>query len=487
MRLAFFLLLLGGLLLDVEALGRLIQPDGSTVALGQNDQGGVTTLLLGAGVVPKRSWLLLPPGASVREVELVTPGERRRLSFPVVRIPGLRYAFEVPARLLSVSLQGRLPSNLVLTRSTTPPPRDAWVVRSRSELRVDLPSWKTAEGWTPFLQLTRANEAPWQVHVTDGNRSRGFSLLGNVQKWNYWPHAWGLRPTSLVVRSSDPRLSEVAVRAAPAEADLVSDPATLLAWPAESWRNPTREWFHWAGTEVLVLVSGDYRVQDQYLKRLAFFVEKEGYRGRLVTEAEVAHLHAWNAHDYAAPDLARFYNRAQELNFPLNPSERELLDRLVAAGVLEKASEATWKAGRGALVGISAESAPALRSVLFVHEAFHGLYFTRPEFRAEVRRIWDGLTEASRELFRAYLSRSRYDPSDEGLMVNEFQAYVLQRPASEWEGFFRQRVLGGSESARFQAALIEYRAAARELDAVVRNLFGFPSGDVFVVTSASGT
>ena len=146
-----------------------------------------------------------------------------------------------------------------------------------------------------------------------------------------------------------------------------------------------------------------------------------------------------------------------------------------------------WKEGTGALVGVSAESPPALRAVLFVHEAYHGLYFTTPGFRAGVKKAWDSLSDPARDAFRVYLSKSRYDPTDEALMVNEFQAYVLQRPSDEWEGFFRDRVLGGQKSSIRLSWMVEYLAAANDLEALVTGLFGIRSGAVSPLTTSSGT
>ena len=48
----------------------------------------------------------------------------------------------------------------------------------------------------------------------------------------------------------------------------------------------------------LIFDFKDYAIQDKYLKRLAFFVEKLGFKGRLASDEEIAGLHGWNAHDY---------------------------------------------------------------------------------------------------------------------------------------------------------------------------------------------
>lgn len=474
--------------LPLPALGQLVEPQGERWALGEASVPGGRTFLFPPQAVPVRSWLLLPQGTVLTEAQTVTTSGRWTAAFPTVRIPDLRYAVEVPAHLLALTLRGRIPTDAVLERTLAPPPLGAqpWVVRSHSELRVDLPPWKVAEGWTATLELSRPVDSPWQLTVVSDTRRQTFHFDPTVRRWNYAPQAWGLVPSTLLVRGPDPRLNEVSLRAVDALSPLPADPPTLLAWPVSQWRAAQREWFHWSGTTVLVLVTADYAVQDAYLKRLAFYVEKTGYRGRLVTDEEVANLHAWNAHDYAAPDLARFFTQAARQGFPLRAEELELRERLVSQGILFAEGPGVWRGGEGALVGISAQSPPALRSTLFVHEAFHGLYFTSPGFRSGVKAVWDGLSEPAREAFRTYLARSRYDPSDEGLMINEFQAYVLQRPAAEWEGFFRNRVLSSGVPPR--ATLVEdFLAACGQLDSLTKALFGFSSGNVSGVSSSSGT
>jgi hypothetical protein len=88
--------------------------------------------------------------------------------------------------------------------------------------------------------------------------------------------------------------------------------------------------------DTLVFDFADYAVQDRYFKRLAFFAEKAGFRGRLADDAEIASLHAWNAHDYPSWTLARFYNLAADTAFRLNTSELALLDLLLAYGIVKK-------------------------------------------------------------------------------------------------------------------------------------------------------
>lgn len=487
-RLALFGLVTA-LSIPLSALGHLVDTEGNLWPLGESSSSGSRTFLFPPQAVPVRSWLLLPPGTVLVEAQTTAASGRWTAAFPRVSIPEARYAVEVPPRIFALTLRGNLPPKLVFELTATPPPLGTtpWLVRSPSELRVDLPPWRVAPGWTATVEVVRPRPAPWRLTVLSGSERRSFDLSPSVVRWHYSPQAWGLKPASLVIRSPDPRLTEVALRGIDADTSLPADPESLLAWPVSEWRTPGQEWFHWEGTSVLVLVSADYAIQDAFLKRLAFYVEKTGYRGRLVTDAEVAHLHAWNAHDYAAPDLARFFTQAAREGFPLHDEEVELREKLVSEGILIAEGAGTWKPGQGALVAISAESPPGLRRTLFVHEAFHGLYFTSPGFRTGVKGAWDGLPEGAREAFRTYLARSRYDPADEGLMINEFQAYVLQRPSSEWEGFFQGRVLAASANRPDTSMLLEaFLSASRQLDSLTKALFGFPSGQVSSVIPSSG-
>lgn len=470
-------LLFAGLLLATPAfgLGRLVQPSGATLVLGEVRSPEGLTLLFPSSAVPVTSWLALPADSRPSSVTLVWSGGQTTVSFPEVRLAGLRYGISVPPGLLSVTLRGRVGS-AVLVRSTSRPTSEApWATVSGEGFRLDLPPWRV----NPVAQVVvvRRGEGPWTARFQGGG-TKTFLLGPKVDEAVFSPAAWGFVPTRVDV--SGPGVADVRFRSVGPEAAIPADPPSLLAWPREAWRSPRSEWFSWLGTSVVVLVSGDYAIQDDYLKRLAFFVEKTGYRGRLVTDSEVAHLHAWNAHDYAAPDLARFFTLARESNFPLNDAELELRSRLVAAGVLV-ATDQGWAPGTGALVGIALDSPPALRAALFVHEGYHGLYFTSPTFREGVRTAWQGLSEEARQAFRVFLSRSRYDPADEALMINEFQAYVLQRSPREWSSFFEQRVLDGMDGSAAQGWLSEYLVASRELDALVGRLYGLGSGQISTV------
>jgi hypothetical protein len=217
---------------------------------------------------------------------------------------------------------------------------------------------------------------------------------------------------------------------------LAADPGLILGWDEQNWRRQDFELFEWAQFPgILFFDTRDYLVQDSLFKRLAFFAEKKGYRGHLVTDEEVAGLHGFNAHDYRADTLAAFFSRAETERFPL--SERECLLRsvLLDAGIIRPTAGGTgYSAGEGAVISLSKESPERLRRLFAAHEGLHGLFFTQPAFRAEVARAYAETDRASVAFLERYFDATpelAYDVLDRYLVQNEFMAYLLQQPAAD--------------------------------------------------------
>jgi hypothetical protein len=216
----------------------------------------------------------------------------------------------------------------------------------------------------------------------------------------------------------------------------------ILAWPQEAWRDPRFEIFRWEGFDsILIFDIADYDVQDRFFKRLAFFTEKKGFRGRLAGDEEIASLHGWNAHDYRAASLADFFEAARKSNFPLNREERELKAIMLQTGILRLEGE-TIISGEGAVISVSRQSGRNLRSRFMVHESFHGLFFIDSDFREFCRRRWNGLPDAARRFIRSYFDFQAYDITDTELLVNEFMAYALQQPVSQAGRYFGEYLPG---------------------------------------------
>jgi hypothetical protein len=66
------------------------------------------------------------------------------------------------------------------------------------------------------------------------------------------------------------------------------------------------------------------------------------------------------------------------------------------------------------------------------HELLHARYFSSAEYRQSVSDFWhDSLNEEQRTQIRREFS-VQFNPRNEDLMINEFQAYVLQSRPSLW-------------------------------------------------------
>ncbi|MDR0785713.1 MAG: hypothetical protein LBE74_07520 [Treponema sp.] len=243
------------------------------------------------------------------------------------------------------------------------------------------------------------------------------------------------------------RLSASPVRSFPAT-PVPADPGIVLSYKKGDWRDPRYEVFQWEGfPSILIFDTADYAVQDKLFKRLAFFVEKAGYRGRLSTDRELAGQHGWNAHDYRAEDLAAFFELAETTSFPLSAEEEELKTILLENGILKRKSNQKIDAGAGAVVSLSRESSDYLRRQFMAHEGFHGVFFISEEFRDFSKDRYNRLSLAARNFILSFFDYQHYDISDSYLVINEFQAHVLQQSASQAGWYF-----GGNLAARLEAS-----------------------------------
>ena len=114
-----------------------------------------------------------------------------------------------------------------------------------------------------------------------------------------------------------------------------TDPGLILAYNQKNWRNIDYEVFEWDRYDkILFFDIADYDIQDNFFRRLAYYVEKTGYRGKLWSNEVLEGKHGYNAHDYSSESLASFFNKATEENFTLNKEEEILKKILLVNGVL---------------------------------------------------------------------------------------------------------------------------------------------------------
>jgi hypothetical protein len=278
--------------------------------------------------------------------------------------------------------------------------------------------------------------------------------------------------------------------ALPEEASSRVDPGVLLLEPPLA-EGQDYLWYRWdLLPDVIVFDFRDYAVQDAYLKRLAFYVEKKGFAGRLAPDGEIASLHGWNAHDYKTEDLARFYSLAARSGFPLNDRELKLRDFLVAQGLLAKRG-GEFAARHGAIISITRESPTYLRHTFLTHESSHAIYFADAAYRDYCAALWNSMPREEKWYWLLYFGWMNYDVSSVDLMANELQAYLVQQPPKSAGEYFRttlpERVMEHHPELKEPYAAYmarfgdEFERKARMIDAWLRAKYGFGAGTTFFV------
>ena len=271
-----------------------------------------------------------------------------------------------------------------------------------------------------------------------------------------------------------------------------TDPGLIISWTRAKWRAGDYELFEWDRFPgVLVIDTKDFAVQNDFFKRLAFFSEKMGYRGMLLSDDVLETMHGYNAHDYNAASLAAFFTKARSENFPLNERELLLRDILLANGVIA-ADGGLYSPGRGALISISQESPEWLRSRFIAHEGWHGIFFTDENFRNATAAVFYTMDGASRDFLTGYWHSQptlNYDLNDEYLVHNECMAYIMQQDLSSVASYF----VGLANRASVQKAIpalaehvretrgIPFEDAAKVFDEYAFDNWGLSCGRVWLI------
>ncbi|MBQ7159319.1 MAG: hypothetical protein IJS09_07875 [Treponema sp.] len=303
-----------------------------------------------------------------------------------------------------------------------------------------------------------------------------------------------VKVAALLVRASDPKLLAFKEGTRYVTKPVRTDPGLIMAWSRDTWRGNEYELFEWERFPgVLFFDTLDYKVQDDFFRRLAYFVEKAGYRGKLLDDESLADKHGYNAHDYSAESLADFFEAARRTRFPLNQKELLLYEILVVNGVLVQNADGSIGAGKGAVISISQESSRALRYQFVAHEGWHGLFFIDGDFRNTVASIYYTMDKTTLEYLRRYFQVTpslNYDVDDDYLMKNEFMAYMLQKPVSEVGPYF-VAMASRSHSQLKAKALADYiisteaagfTSAATLLEEYVRDRWNLAAGRVWLVS-----
>lgn len=199
---------------------------------------------------------------------------------------------------------------------------------------------------------------------------------------------------------------------------------------------------------VLVVDCPSLHSQGLMFDRIAALIEKaDAPRDRvlswpeLIAAAAAAHQTIgtyYYGNDYSARSLRRFFRIAQRDHQKLDGHERKLQALLERVGYLRAGAN-------GAVISLPAAGAGKqvsmhVRAVILRHEISHGAFFTLPFYRAYTRHFFISvLTPAERDDFRRFLGHEGYDMSNQTLMMNETQAYLVFTRDHE---FFTAKAVG---------------------------------------------
>ena len=290
---------------------------------------------------------------------------------------------------------------------------------------------------------------------------------------------------SLIMRGTKPAGEEVLE-------PVRTDPGLILNYKTSQWRTPDYELYEWDRfPQILFFDTRNYEIQDKLFRRMAFFVEKQGYKGRLLTNEELGDMHGYNAHDYSAASMAAFFNKATDLGFQLN-EEEELLKRILIHNGLLESDGLYVKANEGGLVSISRETPGWSRTNLLAHEGWHTIFFRDAEFRNYVSAVYYTFDPDSLDFLIEYFKSQPslgYDVNDEYLMHNEFMAYIMQQRLSEVANYFVHLANRGSviEFTPKLAAYVRktegrgFEDAANALNDFVFDKYGIVCGNIALV------
>jgi len=370
-------------------------------------------------------------------------------------IPSLSYdvSLNSKARVLNISAgKDQYPGSLLLSLPremflAPPPTNDRWIWTLVLDLVAPIEgSWADFRGLDQEIILGAERWAQLTLESSAGKEIYSVELKPGNRRVHIYPNS-DLLPLELINFSGENEEGQVTIRGlqfllgyGTPLLPLPADPGTVLAYNQEEWRDPDFELFSWdLYPHILVMDTADYLVQDRFFKRLAFYVEKKGFRGNIFTLAELAGKHGYNAHDYRAEDLARFFNEAE--GFSLTREEERLKNILTENGIIIKKNSG-YIPGMGGIISISRDSSRVLRRHLFTHEIFHGVFFSRAGYREGCFAAWQELSPEEQEYWLLFLDWAGYDIADHYLVVNEFQAYLMQQPRRGVNYYFREVVPG---------------------------------------------
>lgn len=311
------------------------------------------------------------------------------------------------------------------------------------------------------LQTERAVQENPKIEVQCGDTRISLSCEPSLKGTSISSHFFSPQQSTVSLAANAHLVSGIvsSPQAARPFTPITADPAFVLQWPQKAWRHPDYELFAWEQfPSVLILDFANYAAQDLFFKRIAFYAEKKGFVGKLLTDQQLQAMHGYNAHDYKADTLAAFFDKAEKEAFPLQQSELLLKEILFENGIIVR-SNGSIQAGHGAIISISRESNRHTRQLLLTHESLHGVYFTQKTFRDAVDTVFYAMDSQSLLFLQRYFELTpslHYDTDDQYLFKNEFMAYTLQQPIEQVQSYYVEKLSRRKAISAAEPALCTY-------------------------------
>ena len=206
-------------------------------------------------------------------------------------------------------------------------------------------------------------------------------------------------------------------------------------------------------------------LQGRTFNRITQFTEQQGnepypkvlnnqelnryYEAARRTQADFAF-----GHDVLISELVQFFNFALRDKVELNPEEIALRDFLIEQGLV-RFWRGFYQSMKPDVVVLAVPQVQdrkpgepmiteGARYAILMHELAHGEYYSNGHYAKYCQRFWyETLTENQRDSFKKFLAAFNYAVTNEELLINEMQAYLMftHDPKS-----FNARKLGVSDA-----------------------------------------
>jgi len=150
--------------------------------------------------------------------------------------------------------------------------------------------------------------------------------------------------------------------------------------------------------------------------------------------------------------------------------------------------------GSGGILSVSQESERSLRRVFLVHEGYHGVFFSDTAYADAVNEVWEDLSEGEKQFWSSFLSSKQYNVLDPYLLVNEFQAYLMQQSPESADSYYKnyiipQMIANDPKLAPVLKDFIErypdtFVKSARAVSASAKSTVGVAAGDLLGIRPA---